>query len=254
MDKLRTLIVDDEELARKRMKRLLASFNSDFLITGEASNGDEAEKAIESLKPDIVFLDIQMPGKSIFKVLSELNHKPFIVFCTAYDSYALKAFETHAVDYLIKPIDEERLNFTVEKIKKIVTSPPNFVSFQKLVETLKKLEDKHVPTSIHHKVGDKTILVKLEKVVYLEAEDKYVSFYTVDATKYISDQSLKMLEEKLPDNFVRVSKSTIINKNYIKEIIRYFRGCVIFVLDDLKRTKIQSGRAFTEKIKGIFDL
>ena len=115
----RTLIIDDEELARERMKKLLVGDASQFSIDGEATNGDEAEEMIERLKPDIIFLDIQMPGKDVFAMLSDIKHKPFVVFCTAFDHYALKAFEAHAVDYLVKPIEEEKLKRTVEKLKKI---------------------------------------------------------------------------------------------------------------------------------------
>lgn len=251
---LRALIIDDEELARERMKRLLSNLGDDLIVIGEASDGNSAEKVIESLKPDVVFLDIQMPGKNIFTVLSELSHKPFIVFCTAYDFYALKAFEANTIDYLVKPIEEERLRITVEKLKKIIGISSSNISFQNLLETIRKIEQKKDPTSIHHKVGDKTILVRLEKVVFLEVEDKYVYFYNVEGTRFISDQSLKALEDKLPDHFIRISKSTIINKYFINEIHRYFRGCVIFVMEDLKRTRITSGRAYSDKINQLFDL
>jgi two-component system, LytTR family, response regulator len=251
---MRSIIVDDEELARERLKRLLAGFGNDILVVGEAQNGDKAQEMIETLQPDVVFLDIQMPGKNIFTVLTELKHKPFVVFCTAFDHYALKAFETNTVDYLVKPIEEERLSVTIEKLKKIATQPLNAYSFQNMLEAFRKMETKPVLTSVHHKVGDKTILVKLEKVVLFETEDKCVHFYTFDGQRFLSDQSLKTLEEKLPDDFVRVSKSTIINRNLVKEIHRYFRGCVMFVMDDMKKTHITSGRNYTESIKRLFEL
>jgi two-component system LytT family response regulator len=249
----RTLIIDDEPLARERLKRLLNDFNHKFDIAVFASDGDEAQEMIERLKPDIIFLDIQMPGKSVFKVLSEIQHKPFVVFCTAYDQYSLQAFDSLSLDYLIKPIEEIHLKRVVDKIEKI-TEHLSESSLKSVLEAIEKIETRRPPTSIPHKVGDKTILVKLDKVVFLESEDKYVNFYNVEGTKYLSDQSLKNLEEKLPDYFIRVSKSIILNKNYVAEVNKYFRGKVVFVMEDLKRTKIISGNSYTENIKKCFEL
>jgi two-component system, LytTR family, response regulator len=248
----RTLIIDDEALARERLKRLLLGSNF-FQICGEAENGDEAQMLIEAIKPDIIFLDIQMPGKDVFTMLSDVNHKPFVVFCTAFDHYALKAFEAYSIDYLIKPVDEVRLRLTIEKIQKIA-GQYDHPSLQTVIDAIRKMEPKPVPTSIPHKLGDKTILVKLENVAFFEAEDKYVNFYNAEGTRFISDQSLKTLSEKLPENFVRVSKSVIINKLFVNEVHRYFRGKVIFVMDDVKKTKITSGSTYSEIIKNSFDL
>jgi two-component system, LytTR family, response regulator len=253
----RTLIIDDEPLARERLKRLLSDPDNyrdhKFEVTGFASNGDEAQEMIERLKPDIIFLDIQMPGKSVFKVLSEILHKPFVVFCTAYDRYSLQAFDSLSLDYLIKPIEEAHLKRVVEKIDKI-TEHLSESSLKSVLDAIEKIEAKKPPTSIPHKIGDKTILVKLDKVVFLEAEDKYVNFYNAEGTKYLSDQSLKSLEEKLPEDFIRVSRSAILNKNYVIEVNRYFRGRMVFVMDDIKRTKLISGISYSENIKKIFDL
>lgn len=248
----RTLIVDDEALARERLKQLIANTNF-FEICGEAKNADEAQELIELLKPDVVFLDVQMPGKDIFTMLSEISHKPFVVFCTAYDHYALKAFESHSVDYLIKPIDEILLNRTIEKLQKISGNLGN-ISLQSVIDSIRKIEPKPQPTTISHKHGDKTILVKLEKVVFFEAEDKYVNFYDVEGSKFMTDMSLKTLSEKLPDYFVRVSKSSMINKQFTSEVHRYFRGRFILVMDDSKKTKITSGSSYAETIKNIFNL
>lgn len=244
----RTLIIDDEELARKRIKLLLANYQNDFLIVGEADNGDNAESSIESMKPDIIFLDIQMPGKNVFTMLSTLNHKPFVIFCTAFDQYALIAFDSHAVDYLVKPIEEERLKVTVNKLKKICKLPDN-TSLEFILDAINTIQPKKPPTSIPYRIGDKTILVKLDSVVYFEAEDKYVCYYNIEGDKFISDKNLKSLEEKLPSNFIRISRSSIINIDFVKEVRRYFRGKVVFVMDDNKRTKLISGNSYSEEIK-----
>jgi two-component system LytT family response regulator len=253
MNSLKTLIIDDETLARERLIRLLATFNNVFNIVGEAADGDQAFEMINSLKPDIVFLDVQMPGMDVFEMLTQISHKPFIVFCTAFDHYALKAFDCYSIDYLLKPVEIDRLKKTVEKIQKI-TNTNDSQSIQKLVEALRTMEQKPVPVSIPHKVGDKTILIKLESVVYFEANDKYVNFYNREGTRYLTDQSLKSLEEKLPNNFIRISKSFIINKNYVKEIHKYFRGRLLLVMDTVNKTRISSGSAYTEGLKAGLEL
>jgi len=248
----RTLIVDDEALARERLKRLLNDTNF-FQICGEAKNGDEAQELIELLKPDVVFLDVQMPGKDIFTMLSEIEYKPFIVFCTAYDHYALKAFEAHSVDYLVKPVDEILLKRTIEKLQKI-SDRSGTSSLQSVIDTIRRMEPRPAMTTIPYKLGDKTILIKLENVLYFEAEEKYVNFYNADGARFMSDLSLKTLTEKLPENFIRVSKSFVVNKHFVNEIHRYFRGKFILVMDDVRKTKMTSGSTYSEIIKNTFGL
>jgi two-component system LytT family response regulator len=248
----RTLIIDDEVLARERLKRLLNDCGNFFQIIGEAEDGNKASEMIESMNPDIIFLDVQMPGKNVFTMLRELSNKPFVVFCTAFDHYALNAFNSHSVDYLIKPIEIERLRSTVEKLEKIEERSSNG-TLNSVLEAIKKMEPRLTPTSIPHRVGDKTIFIKLEQVVFFRSEDKYSNFYNTEGKAFISDQSLKTLEEKLPDNFIRVSKSIIINTSYVVEFHKYFRSRVVFVMNDYKKSKITSGGAYSEIIKRHFD-
>jgi two-component system LytT family response regulator len=194
-----------------------------------------------------------MPGKNVFTMLIEIRHKPFVVFCTAYDHYALDAFNSFSLDYLIKPIEVERLRRTVEKLEKI--GERSFIgSLNSVLEAIKKMEPRQTPTSIPHKIGDRTVFIKLEQVVFFQSEDKYSNFYNPEGKKFISNQSLKTLEEKLPENFVRVSKSIILNRNFVNEVHKYFRGKVIFVMHDIKKTKITSGSTYSDIIKRFFDL
>lgn len=248
----RTLIIDDEELARTRLKRLLAGFNGFFEVVGEAVDGNHALEMIELYKPDLVFLDVQMPGKNVFDMLAAISHKPFVVFCTAYDHYALQAFESYSIDYLIKPVEEGRLKQTIAKLNKINMQADS--SLLKVIDAIRQMETKKVPTSVPHKTGDKTILVKLEQVVYFEADDKYVNFFNAEGNQFFSDQTLKILEDKLPEHFLRVSKSVILNTHFVNEMHRYFRGKVVFVMNDIKKTKIISGSFYAEKIKKTFNL
>jgi two-component system LytT family response regulator len=248
-----SLIIDDEKLARERLKRLLSDYPQHFNIVGEAVSGDDAQLQIESLKPDLVFLDIEMPGKGIFDVLKDVTHKPFVVFCTAYDNYALQAFQVFSVDYLVKPVDNIKIESTIQKLSKI-SAGVELVNYSQLENLIDKIKKENSPQSIPYKIGDKTILIKLTKIVYFETNDKYVDFYDNMGNAYLTDLSLKYLEQKLSDNFLRISKSIIINRDYVKEIHKYFRGKVIFMMDDLKKTKLTSGSFYGEQIKKIFEL
>lgn len=245
-----TLIIDDEKLARERLKRLLGNYKTYFESIGEAADGDEAFEMIEKIKPDIIFLDIQMPGKNVFTMLQEIKHKPFVIFCTAFDHYALEAFNTYSVDYLLKPVETERLNLTIKKIEKINNS--NNEELYKNIGRINIHTPK--PTSIAHKVGNKIIPVKLEEIVYFIASDKYVNFYKQNGEKYITDHTLQLLSQKLKDDFLRISKSVLINRNYVKEINKYFKGRFVFVMNDIQQTKHISGAIYNPDIKESFEL
>lgn len=244
-----TLIIDDEPLARERLKRLLSGYDDIFNIVGEADNGDDAALAIEHKKPEIIFLDIQMPGKNVFEMLKELQHKPMVIFCTAYDEYALQAFNTYALDYLLKPVEKERLQLTIEKLGM------NLNLHHEVYNHLQHLNiNTAPPSSIAHKCGNKIIPVKLEHIVYFVASDKYVNFYNVEGTEYITDQSLVSLGQKLPADFLRISRSLIINRNFVKELHKQFKGKFVFVMDDKQRTRLISGGNFHDDITHCFEL
>ncbi len=246
----RTLIIDDEKLARERLKRLLGDFKTYFDVVGEATNGDEAFEMIEQIKPDIIFLDIQMPGKNVFSMLAEIKHKPFVIFCTAFDHYALEAFNTYSVDYLLKPVETDRLNLTIRKIEKITNT--NNEELYKNIDKISVHTPK--PTSIAHKVGNKIIPVKLEEIVYFVASEKYVNFYNQNGEKYITDQNLQLLTKKLKEDFLRISKSVLINRHYVKEIHKYFKGKYMFIMNDIHQTKHISGGIYNGDIKEFFEL
>jgi two-component system LytT family response regulator len=246
----KTLIIDDEALARKRLKRLLTAFSNQFAVMGEATDGPDAVEKIDKLKPDCIFLDIQMPGFDGFEVLKKIKHQPLVIFCTAYDDYAVKAFETFSVDYLLKPVEQERLEITIKKLQNLDSYNSNMA---KLLHSIENFLPKEEVTSIPCRVGDRVILIKLENVVYFQAEDKYVAYYDTHGKSYLTEQSLKTLEEKLPDYFIRVSKSLIVNKQKILEYRKYFKGKYILILDDHKRTQLYSGSTFSQHVRALFD-
>ncbi len=252
MKKYSTIIIDDEQIARNRLRRLLENSENVFQIIGEAKNGDEGLKMIQQMKPDHIFLDIQMPGKSGFKMLQELEVLPIVIFCTAYEEYSLKAFNTLALDYLVKPVEKERLELTVDKLTRQAQSDSK-LQLEALLELMKQQEPVKPLYSIPHKIGDRVILVKPEKITHFSATEKYVEFFTDDGKKYMTELSLKKLEERLPTNFIRVQRAIIVNTDFIKEFRKYFRGKYILILDDVKNTKIETGRSYTNEIKDLME-
>ena len=242
-----TLIIDDEQLARERLKKLLAGFQKTFTIVGEAKNGNEAEKLISTLHPDVIFLDIEMPGQTGFELLSKLKIIPIVIFCTAYEEYSLKAFDTNSVDYLVKPVRLERLQKTVDKISSLKNNFTSSNLLQAIQEISEKKEVKKM-TSITIKKGDKIIFEKLENVSHFEAEDKYVLVHTQNG-KEVIEQSLTKLENKLPDYFIRVNRACIINSHFIKDFQKYFNSRYLITLKNNQRTTITSGRSYKESLK-----
>lgn len=249
----KVIVVDDEPAARRLMKNLLQEHKDIIEVVGEAGNGREALEKIETIQPDLVFLDIQMPDLTGFEVIEQLKHKPNIIFTTAYEQYAIKAFETFSIDYLLKPIKEERLEQSIKKLKNFgkLGGGIDITGLQQIIQQLKTPQK---ATALPIKTGDRINLLKFENISYLEANDKYVFIHTVDGQKHLTDQSLTLLEEKLPSQFYRVQKSFIINKERIKEMHKHFNGRYLFTMDDKSATKISSGRTYNEGIKAEFNL
>jgi len=248
MTTYRTIIIDDEVIARQRLRRMLDEFHGQFQVIAEARNGIEGAELINSLNPDLIFLDIQMPGKTGFEMLEMLDHIPYVVFCTAYEEFALKAFNTFALDYLVKPVEEDRLQLTLDKLNRNSTENSG-LQVQQLIDLVRKQTDEKKMQSIPHKIGDRVLLIKTDKITHFAATEKYVDFYTNDGKKYLTELSLKKLTDRLPDNFKQVQRGIIVNVNFIKEYRKYFRGKYILVLDDLNNTKLETGRTYTDGLK-----
>jgi len=246
------LIIDDEAPARLRLRRLLAEHAATIQIIDEANDGNEALHKIEALKPDIVFLDIQMPGLDGFEVLSKITHIPIVIFITAFDQYALKAFESNSVDYLLKPIESERLKQAIHKMERL-NGGTNKENIQRIIDIANQLKPRREITSLPVKTGDIIHLVRTTEIAYLEAKDKYVTIHTIEGKEFLTDVSLKVMEEKLPDNFLRVHRALIVNKTIISEIRKYFQGRFVFLLNDKARTKIVSGSGYCDSIKNTLE-
>jgi two-component system LytT family response regulator len=245
---LKAIIVDDERPARLLISSMIEKYKSTIVMVGEAAYGAEAILLIEETNPDLVFLDIQMPDMNGFEMLARLSKQPAIIFTTAYDKYALDAFHENAIDYLLKPIEENRFDQSIQKLQKFGLINKQ-IDVAHMLDLFNKFQRKKEICALPIKVGQKILLVRFTEIAYCESRDGYVSLFTNAGKEYVTDFNLQELETKLPDNFLRVQKSFIINKDYIKEIQRYFNNRLIIILDDKSSTKITTGTSYINEIR-----
>lgn len=239
---IKALIIDDERPARAELKRLLRDF-PEIEIVGEAQNSKEATEKINELDPDLIFLDIQMPGKNGFELLSELIQIPKVIFTTAYDEYALKAFEVNALDYLLKPIDGKRLEEAMRKLEHL----------QQVSRVTK--DDKNLLTDKDQffvKDGERCWFVKLADVRLFESAGNYAKVYFEDQKPLIL-KSLNALEERLDEHFFfRVNRKHIVNLKWVEKIEPYFNGGLLLELRDGE--KVEVSRRQSVKFKEMMSL
>ncbi|MBC7949372.1 MAG: response regulator transcription factor [Chitinophagaceae bacterium] len=249
----KAIVIDDEPAARRLMKSLLLEHNDVVEVIAEAGTGMEAVQKIEELNPDLIFLDIQMPDLTGFEVIERLTQKPNIIFTTAYEQYAIKAFETFSIDYLLKPIKEERLLQSIEKLKRFGRLN-QAINIGGLQDIIRQFQAPQKATALPIKTGDRIALLRFENIAYLEAQDKYVHVFSTDGQKHLTDQSLTLLSEKLPACFHRIHKSYIINKDKIREMHRHFNSRYLFIMEDKAGTRLTSGRTYHDSIRSEFGL
>ena len=227
------LIVDDEPLARDRIREMLKG-DREIKIVGEARNGREAIEAVTTHVPDIVFLDVQMPDMDGFEVLKVLGEKmPLIIFVTAYDQHALRAFDVHAVDYLLKPFDRERFAKALDRAKEQMKRPKDETDSRRIMALLEELKaGARYLERFAIKTGEKVIFIRAEDVDSIEAEGNYVRL-NVAASSYMLRETINSVESKLdPRTFVRIHRSTIVNINRVKELQAWARGEYRVMLDN----------------------
>jgi DNA-binding LytR/AlgR family response regulator len=238
---LRTVVVDDEQLARERLRSFLRALDG-VEIVGEAADGPEAVKLIEEKRPDLVFLDIQMPGMDGFGVLRAVSHTPQVVFATAYDTYAIQAFEVQAADYLLKPISRDRLAEAVRRVRtrrENGTAAPNV---QELMRALQQRERRHVTQLPVHK-GRQILIVPIEDIFWFEVEYRLVYAHTA-SERYMTSFTLKDLEERLDESvFFRAHKSRLVNLNQVKAIVPWFGGRFKLVMRNSANSEVELSRA-----------
>lgn len=242
MKTLRTLIIDDERLAREELKSLLKQYD-EIDIIGEAKNGEEGILLIKDIKPDLIFLDISMPGMTGFEMLKQLEEIPKVIFVTAYDEFALKAFEINALDYILKPVDPIRLQ---ESVKKINQKEEDFIS--KLEgQTSRKDRQLTFSDSVFIKDGEKTWFIELNRIRMLESDGNYVKVY-FDGYRPLLLRSLNSFEERLdPEYFFRANRKFIINLKWISTIENWFNGGLMIELKEGEKVEISRRQAIRFK-------
>jgi len=251
--RITAILVDDEILALKRLRRLLEKFSGFIDVAGESQGGEEAVNLINTVKPDVVFLDIEMPGLNGFELLEKIKVSPSVIFVTAFDEYAVKAFEENSVDYLLKPVELPRLEKTIEKLKRTGTVQTEDLKEQ-VAHILKEINTKKEVKSVPVKIGDKILLIPVEKICYFEAKEKYVFIVTDENVEYLTDFTLTGLEEKLSDPFLRVHRAYMVNRDKIKEVHRGFNGTFILTMKDKNGTRINTGRSYNDVVRQFFEL
>ncbi|MEX1277388.1 MAG: LytTR family transcriptional regulator DNA-binding domain-containing protein [Bacteroidota bacterium] len=242
-ERLKAVIVDDEDLARAIVREYLGSFH-DIEIVADCANGFEAVKAITELSPDLLFLDIQMPKLNGFEVLELVQHQPAVIFVTAFDQYALKAFEVHAVDYLLKPFTRDRFDQALALARGQLRRRKS----QPLAEVVAAARKKDIPLErVLVRDGSKVHVIPVEKIDYIEAQDDYIAIKAEGKT-HLKQQRLAELENLLePRRFVRIHRSFILNIERLARIELYAKDSRVAILKD--GTKLQVSRAGFDKLK-----
>lgn len=252
--RIRTLIIDDEPLAREKIRMLLHS-DPEIEIVGESGGGQEAANTILEETPDLVFLDIQMPQLDGFGVLQAIDAQrmPVIVFVTAYDEYALKAFEVHALDYLLKPFDRDRFQAALVRAKKQVRSERTTEVNERIFSLLSQLKEGEAGwlDRLVVKTGGRISFVQVDEIDWIEAAGNYVELH-VGQESHLVRGTMKGLEERLdPRRFVRVQRSAIVNIRRIREIQPWFSGDYLIVLEG--GGEITTGQAYRTGLKALID-
>lgn len=243
MAKLRVLIVDDEPLARERVRAMLAADPSAEVV-GECGNGPDAIAAIRKDHPDIVFLDMQMPGCDGLQVVGELpeDDRPAIIFVTAHDRFAIDAFSVHATDYLLKPFDHERFQTALKRAGEQVRARRAGDLNAKLESLLADAAAPKKPSRLAFKSDGRVVFLKPEEIIWVEAADNYVLLHVVDAPRLMLRETMSALEERLGADFARVNRSAIVRLDQVKELQPTFHGDYTVVLRDGTRLPLSRGQ------------
>jgi two-component system, LytTR family, response regulator len=245
---IRAVIVDDEPLARRRIRNLLAEAE-DVEVVAECANGREAIQAVEESPPDLLFLDIQMPELDGFDVLQAIGvgHVPVVIFVTAYDQFALRAFEAHALDYLLKPFDDERFEAALQRARERIRQQQGDDLDRRLRALLDNVRgDRGYLQRLVVPSGHRSVFIRTEEIDWIEAERNYVRLL-VGGRAYLLRESLGRIESALdPAKFCRIHRSTIVNIDRIQAVESLFRGEYLVVLHD--GTKLTSGRSYRRNL------
>lgn len=246
--KISALIVDDEPLARERIRTLLDG-DSDIAVAGEASNGKEALEKITDSTVDLIFLDIQMPELDGLRLIEKIppNRMPLIVFTTAFDSFAVKAFEINAIDYLLKPFTKKRFHQALAKVKEQFQSDEKDLLSSRMVSTLQSiLQKKQFPDRIVVKCNGKIQFVAVNDVLWAESDANYINLHTANGTLVMRETMSNFAQRLDPSLFLRSHRSVIVNVNSIKEIKPWYNDELVIILNN--GTQLPVGRSFRKSV------
>ena len=256
--KISALIVDDEQPARDELAYLLKSL-ADVEVVGQGKNGVEAVNLIRELNPQVVFLDVQMPGLDgigvVRKLLDRKGRLPFFIFATAYDHYAVQAFEVNAIDYLLKPIAKTRLEKAIAKVRRELDSSEPAV--QKLDRLVQLVEERPAPqrTKLLVKSGGRLVLINSDDIIYASIEDGVITIVTRDMEGESNFRTVEELQGNLdPNAFWRAHRSFLVNVNHIREVVPWFKSSYQIKMDDRKQTEIPVSRAQTKRLRELLNL
>lgn len=243
----RAVLVENEEHSLARLRRTLGRFAGEIEVVAEATDGPDAVAKIREHRPDLLFLDIDLPGMNGFEVLEGLDEQPVVVFTTAFNQHALNAFKTHAVAYLLKPIAEEDVRSALDKLRAMSRTRSDIDMLRQLIDS----SSSRYMNRVSCKQGDRTFLVKVGEVLYFQADNKYTSVVTA-GREYLIDTPLAALENDLdPREFVRIHRATLVNINWIAEIRRTYAGKTTVVLNDKNGRELQASRSYAENLRDI---
>lgn len=252
-DAIRTLIVDDEPLARSHLRSLL-SHDQEIEVVGECGSGAEAVDAIRRDDPDLVLLDIQIPELDGFEVIREIgvDEMPVVLFVTAYDEHALRAFEAQALDYLMKPVNRERFRNAVRRAKELIRGSRNGAMREPLARLLESIQPRSEPLDrLALRLDGRILFLRIEQIDWIEAADDYVRLHVGKQTLEHRD-TLTRLESRLPsDRFLRIHRSTIVNVDRIREMQPWFQGDYVLIMHD--GTRLTTGRSYRERLKALLE-
>ncbi|MGM0499634.1 MAG: LytR/AlgR family response regulator transcription factor [Bacillota bacterium] len=253
---IKTMIVEDEKLARDELKFLIEK-NPDFEVLYEIADGEKALKILKEHDVDLLFLDIQIPGKSgieIARILNEQKHDSYIIFTTAYDEYAVEAFQLSAVDYLLKPISDQRLEESLDRAKKEINDNNNFnQQLENLFANLNNSKQKECLNKIAVMEKDYYLMLNFGDIYYFSTKNKKVWAHC-HKKSYMTGFQLKELEKMLPEQFFRIHKSYIVNLKHIKAVIPWFKGKYQVLMEDYSEHKIPVSRSKVDQINKLLNL
>jgi two-component system LytT family response regulator len=251
---LTVYLVDDEALALKRLSRLLRATGR-VDITGATTDPKQALRFLATNTVDLVFLDIQMPEMNGFELLAQLAGDPAVVFTTAFDQYALDAFEVNSIDYLLKPITPQQIDRALAKVDRFRGTPAGAANSAQLRSIVQELTSspRRFPERIASRIGERVVFIDLARVTHFHAKDK-LTYAATESKDYVIDSTISELENRLdPSQFFRIHRATLLNLNFVDEIRAWFAGGLTVRLKDAKRTELQVARDRVRELKSRLD-